>query len=39
VDAISKEDFLLNKDEFDADESGISGKTNYVWKYTTNLNF
>ena len=38
VDALSKEDILLNEDEFDADKDGISGKANYVWNHTTNQN-
>lgn len=38
VDALSKEDILLNEDEFDADKDGISGKANYVWNHTTSQN-
>jgi CxxC motif-containing protein (DUF1111 family) len=38
IDALSKEEILMNADEFDANHDGISGKANYVWNYTTNQN-
>lgn len=31
VDAIANADILLNADEFDSNNDGISGKANYVW--------
>ncbi|CAM1344418.1 di-heme oxidoreductase family protein [Tenacibaculum amylolyticum] len=36
IDAISVQDILINADEFDADNDGISGKPNYVWNVVSN---
>ncbi len=36
IDALTEESILINADEFDSDNDGISGRPNYVWNHLTN---
>jgi CxxC motif-containing protein (DUF1111 family) len=36
IDALAVEDILINQDEFDSNNDGISGKANLVWNFSTN---
>lgn len=36
LEAIKEQDILINVDEFDANNDGISGKANYVWDFENN---
>lgn len=36
IDALAVEDILINQDEFDSNNDGISGKANQVWNFSTN---
>lgn len=38
IDAISNNDILMNVDELDTDNDGISGKANYVWDFVQKRN-
>lgn len=36
LQAINEQDIVMNADEFDSNNDGISGKANYVWSYELN---